>query len=115
MTSGCTVEACEFGTGHAAFKKAGVEVFGISPDPIKSHEKFIAKHSLPYPLLSDESKAMLAKYGVWQEKSMYGRKYMGVARTTIVIDKSGKVAKVFEKVKPKGHAKEVLDFTKNSL
>jgi len=115
MTSGCTVEACEFRDGYTAFRKAGVEVFGVSPDPLTAHEKFIAKHDLPYPLLSDESKTTLEKYGVWREKSMYGRKYMGVARTTVVIDKNGKIAKIFEKVKPKGHSDEVLDFIKHLL
>jgi thioredoxin-dependent peroxiredoxin len=115
MTSGCTVEACGFRDAYAAFRAAGVEVFGVSADSLQSHGKFIEKYKLPYPLLSDESKAMLSQYGVWQEKSMYGRKYMGLARTTVVIDKAGNVAGVYEKVKPAGHPEEVLQFVRQNL
>ena len=106
-TSGCTVEACEFRDALPRFETMDARVFGVSPDPVKSHVKFRTKFALPYPLLSDESKAMLDAYGVWQEKSMYGRRYMGVARTTVVVDAEGRVARVFEKVKPEGHAEEV--------
>lgn len=114
LTSGCTVEACSFRDNYAAMKRAGAAVFGVSPNPPASHEKFIAKHDLNYPLLADESHAMLTQYGVWREKSMYGRKYMGVVRTTVIVDKAGKIAKVFEKVKPAGHAEEVLTWLKEN-
>jgi peroxiredoxin Q/BCP len=82
-------------------------ILGISPDSVQSHVKFKTKFDLPFPLLADPDHKIAEKYGVWQKKSMYGRSYMGIARTTFVIDKDGKVAKVFEKVKPKGHAEEV--------
>lgn len=115
LTSGCTVEACAFRDQYAAIKRAGAAVFGVSGDPLTSHAKFIDKHELNYPLLSDESHEMMTKYGVWQQKSMYGRKYMGVVRTTVLIGKAGKVAHVFEKVKPAGHVDEVLDWMKENL
>jgi len=107
-TPGCTTEACGFRDQHAALLKAGAAVIGISPDPAKSHAKFAEKFALSYPLLADTEKAAATAYGVWAEKSLYGRKYMGVARTTFVIDAQGKIAQVFEKVKPEGHATEVL-------
>lgn len=106
-TPGCTVEACEFRDGYAKLKKKAV-LFGVSPDSAKSHTKFIEKFSLPFDLLADEDKSICKAYGVWVKKSMYGREYMGVARTTFVIGKDGKIARVFEKVTPKGHADEVL-------
>ena len=107
MTSGCTVEACEFRDALPRFKKLKAKVFGVSPDSVKSHQKFKEKEGLTYPLLSDPEHTMLEAYGVWVEKSMYGRKYMGVERTTVIIDPAGKVAQVFTKVKPAGHADEV--------
>src|SRR5687768_937522 len=91
-TPGCTVEACRFRDGADVFKQRGAVVLGVSPDSEKSHGKFAAKFGLPFPLLADTEKAMCQAYGVWQEKSMYGRKYMGVARTTYLIDPQGKVA-----------------------
>ena len=106
-TPGCTVEACEFRDAFPRFKGTKAVILGISPDSVKSHQKFKAKFDLPFTLLADEDHGIAEKYGVWQKKSMYGRSYMGIARTTFVIDKDGKVAKVFEKVKPKGHAEEV--------
>ena len=106
-TPGCTVEACEFRDAFPRFKGSKAVILGISPDSVKSHQKFKVKFDLPFTLLADEDHAVAEKYGVWQKKSMYGRTYMGIARTTFVIDKNGKVAKVFEKVKPKGHAEEV--------
>ncbi len=106
-TSGCTVEACSFRDAYAELKKVA-RVLGVSPDPVKSHEKFATKFTLPYPLLADTEKQIVTDYGVWVEKSMYGRKYMGVARTTFLIDAKGKIARIFEKVKPEGHAEEVL-------
>jgi peroxiredoxin Q/BCP len=107
-TSGCTAQACEFRDSWAAVQAKGAVVLGVSPDGVKSHGKFKAKYDLPFPLLADEDHAVAEAYGVWGEKSMYGRKYMGIHRTTFVIDGAGRVAKVFEKVKPKGHAAEVL-------
>jgi peroxiredoxin Q/BCP len=106
-TSGCTVEACEFRDLFPRFAQGKAVVLGVSPDSVKSHQKFKAKYQLPFTLLADEEKGMLQAYGVWQEKSMYGRKYMGVARTTFLIDASGTVVRVWEKVTPKGHAAEV--------
>lgn len=108
-TPGCTVEACEFRDTWAAVKKAGAVVLGVSPDGAASHAKFKQKFKLPFPLLADEGHAVAERYGVWGEKSMYGRKYFGIMRTTFVIDEKGRILKVFEKVKPKGHAAEVLE------
>jgi peroxiredoxin Q/BCP len=107
MTSGCTKEACGFRDAHAELKKAGVTVLGISPDPVKQHDKFIEKHGLNFPLLADEDHKVAEAYGVWREKTLYGREYMGIVRTTFVIDKQGKFAHVFENVKADGHAEEV--------
>jgi peroxiredoxin Q/BCP len=107
-TSGCTAEAIDFNGLKKAFAKAGATVVGVSPDPVKAHAKFKAKHGLSLDLASDESKDMLNAYGVWVEKSMYGRKYMGVERTTLLIDGKGKIARVWRKVKVPGHAEEVL-------
>ena len=109
-TPGCTVEACAFRDTIKAAEKRDAVVLGVSPDPLKSHEKFIKKFNLPFLLLSDEAKEVCQKYGVWVEKSMYGRKYMGVERTTFIIDKTGKIVERFSKVKPQGHAQQVLDF-----
>lgn len=107
-TSGCTLEAQDFNRLSGEFRAAGAEVIGVSPDSVASHDKFKTKHGLGFPLASDESKEMLERYGVWVEKSMYGRKYMGVERTTVLIDGVGKVARVWSKVKVPGHAEEVL-------
>jgi peroxiredoxin Q/BCP len=107
-TSGCTQEAIEFNGLRKQFEEAGVVVLGVSPDPVKSHDKFKAKHGLEFGLLSDETKDMLQAYGVWVEKSMYGRKYMGVERTTVLIGADGRIARIWNKVKVPGHAKEVL-------
>jgi peroxiredoxin Q/BCP len=107
-TSGCTQEAIDFNGLRKQFEKANTVIIGVSPDSVKSHDKFKAKHELDFDLVSDESKTMLEAYGVWVEKSMYGRKYMGVERTTVLIDDAGKIAQVWNKVKVPGHAKEVL-------
>ncbi|MFM2442911.1 MAG: hypothetical protein RJB09_97 [Pseudomonadota bacterium] len=107
-TSGCTQEAIEFNGLRKDFEKAGAVVLGVSPDPVKMHDKFKAKHGLEFGLLSDETKDMLESYGVWVEKSMYGRKYMGVERTTFLIGADGKIARVWNKVKVAGHAADVL-------
>ena len=106
-TPGCTVEACEFRDAFPRFKGTKAVILGISPDSVASHVKFKTKFDLPFTLLADPDHEVAEKYGVWQKKSMYGRTYMGIARTTFLIDRDGKVAKVFEKVKPKGHAEEV--------
>lgn len=107
-TSGCTIEACEFRDALPRFDASKAVILGISPDSVKSHVKFKAKFELPYTLLADEEKTVLQAYDVWKEKSMYGKKYMGVERTTFLIDPKGRIAKVFEKVKPAGHAAEVM-------
>jgi peroxiredoxin Q/BCP len=108
-TAGCTVEACEFRDSWAAVRKAGAVVLGVSPDDVASHVKFKKKFELPFPLLADPDHATAERYGVWGEKSMYGRKYFGINRTTFVIDAEGKIRTVFERVKPKGHAAQVLE------
>ncbi len=108
-TSGCTKEACSFRDGLPGFGKLNAVILGVSADSVESHKKFADKYNLPFTLLSDESKEMIEKYGVWKEKSMYGRKYMGIERTTFIIDENGKIKKIFRKVKVDGHDKEVLD------
>ena len=107
-TSGCTAEAVAFTALKPEFDRLGAVLIGLSPDSVKSHDKFKAKHGLDVALGSDEEKAVLQRYGVWVEKSMYGRKYMGVERTTVLIGKDGKVARIWEKVKVPGHAEVVL-------
>lgn len=107
-TSGCTKEAMEFNRLRGDFAKAGAEIVGVSPDSVASHDKFRAKYGLDLSLAADEDKRMLEAYGVWTEKGMYGRKYMGVVRTTVLVDRDGRVARVWEKVKVAGHAEEVL-------
>lgn len=107
-TPGCTAEACSFRDGYAAFREKGVEVVGVSPDSAQSHSKFRQKHSLPFILLADPEKKALSAYGVYGEKTMYGKKVMGVIRSTFVIDGNGMVVKVFPKVNPTDHAKEIL-------
>ena len=108
-TPGCTKEACSFRDNLGRVRKNGAEVFGISADSIHAHEKFTEKYGLRFPLLSDESKEVIKAYGVWKEKSMYGRKYMGIERTTFIIDKKGKIAHIFQKVKVEGHTEEVIE------
>lgn len=107
-TSGCTKEAIAFNGLRKSFEKVGAVIIGVSPDSPKSHDKFKSKYDLSFPLASDESKSMLEAYGVWVEKSMYGRKYMGVERSTFLIDAKGKIAALWTKVKVEGHAEEVL-------
>ena len=111
-TSGCTTEGKDFSALLPEFQKAGATVIGISPDSAKSHDKFKAKHGLLVVLVADEDKRAIQDYGVWVEKSMYGRKFMGVERTTILIDNDGRVARVWNKVKVANHAAEVLEATK---
>ena len=108
MTSGCTAEACDFRDNIKKIEKKNTVVIGVSADSIDSHKKFKDKYELPFTLLSDESKKMLNDYGVWKEKSMYGKKYMGIVRTTFLIDEKGRIEKVWEKVNVNGHAEEIL-------
>lgn len=107
-TSGCTREAIDFNALLPRFAEADTAVVGVSPDSLASHDKFRTKHKLDLALAADETKAVLEAYGVWVEKSMYGKRYMGVERTTVLIDAAGRVAKVWSKVKVPGHAEEVL-------
>ena len=108
-TPGCTKEACAFQEALPQLGKVGIEVIGVSPDKMKPIERFAEKYKLTFPLASDESHAVAERYGTWVEKSMYGRKYMGMERSTFLIDATGKVAKVWRKVSVKGHAAEVLE------
>jgi len=108
QTPGCTAEACSLRDNYQALQKAGYEVLGISSDDEKSHQKFIAKEKLPFRLLADVDKTVHEKYGTWVEKSMYGRKYMGTARVTFLIDEAGKIAEIIEKVDTKNHAAQIL-------
>ncbi len=107
-TSGCTAEACAFRDDHDKLKKAGAVLLGVSADSAASHQKFIAKHTLPFPLLVDADHAVAEKYGAWGEKSLYGRKYFGIIRSTFLIGPDGKLAHVWPKVKVAGHNGEVL-------
>ena len=108
-TPGCTKEACSFRDAFANFKKRGIEVLGVSPDSEASHKKFTAKYKLPFTLLADPDHSIADAYGVYGEKKFMGRTYMGVKRITFLIDEKGKIKKVFEKVKPEEHAREVLE------
>lgn len=108
LTPGCTKEACAFRDDYSELQKRGVVVLGVSADDQKSHQKFTEKYALPFTLLSDPDHTMMEKYHAWVEKSMYGRKYMGVARITYVIDEEGKIAHFFGKVKPETHSQDVL-------
>lgn len=111
-TSGCTKEACSFRDLRGEFEKAGAAILGVSADSLESHGKFAAKHGLNFPLLSDTDAKVCAKYGVWKEKSMYGRRSMGIERTTFVIGRDGVVRKVYPKVRVEKHADEVLEFVR---
>lgn len=112
-TPGCTKEACFFRDLQAEFEEAGAAILGVSIDSVKSHEKFAEKHNLLFPLLSDEDKSVSTAYGVFKEKSMYGKTFLGIERTTFVIDKDGVIRKIWPKVKVEGHADEVLEFIKS--
>ncbi len=111
-TPGCTAEACSIRDSWEAFKKAGVVVLGVSTDSVKSHKKFVQKYELPFTLLADDEKKVVALYGVWGKKKFMGREYMGTNRSSFLIDPSGKIATVFEDVKPAEHAQEVLAHVK---
>ena len=108
-TPGCTMEACEFRDGIAKFAKKGAAVLGISPDKPTAQARFKQKYDLPFPLLADEEKTAAQAYGVWKEKNMYGRKVMGIERTTFVIGPDGRIEKIYAKVKAAGHAAQVLE------
>lgn len=108
-TPGCTTEACSFRDDYSAFTKKDIVILGVSPDTSKSHKKFKEKYGLPFPLLADTGHKVCELYGVWGRKQMMGKEYDGVFRTTFVIDREGKIVKVFEKVKPSEHAQEVLE------
>ena len=109
FTPGCTTEAAEFSKDYGKFADAGIEIVGISPDSEDSHDKFREKMGIPYPLVSDTEKDVAKSYGVFGKKTFMGREFMGVKRSTFLVDKSGKVIKAFDKVKPAGHSKEVLE------
>ena len=111
-TSGCTKEACSFRDEFPKFGKLHAVILGVSPDSVESHKKFVEKYNLPFDLLSDEKKEIVQKYDVWKEKNMYGRKYMGVVRSTFIIDKDKKIRKIFDKVKVADHNKEVMEALK---
>ena len=109
FTPGCTMEATEFSHDYRKFKDANIEIVGISPDDEESHQKFRTKMGIPYPLVADTANEVSKKYGVYGLKSFMGREYMGVNRSTFLVDKSGKIVRIFKKVKPAGHSKEVLE------
>ena len=111
-TPGCTAEACNLRDNHESLLKKGFAVIGVSPDSEKSHKKFAGKFSLPFPLLADESKKILNDYGVWGEKKMYGKTYLGVIRTTFIIDEKGIIEKIINKVDTASHTEQILDLYK---
>lgn len=111
-TPGCTVEACNFRDDYDLYQEKDAVILGVSRDGEESHKKFTEKFDLPFTLLSDEDHSVAEKYGAWGEKSMYGRKYMGIIRNTYVIDAEGKIEKIYEKVKPKDHSREILELIK---
>jgi peroxiredoxin Q/BCP len=111
-TPGCTAEACSFRDNYQSLLKDGFEVLGVSIDNEKSHQKFITKYDLPFPLIADTEKEIVEAYGVWVEKSMYGKKYMGVARKTFIIDKNGIIRKIIDKVDTKNSSEQVLEALK---
>ncbi|HET7628735.1 MAG TPA: thioredoxin-dependent thiol peroxidase [Bacillales bacterium] len=114
-TPGCTTEACDFRDRHGEFENLDTVILGVSPDPVASHEKFIDKYDLPFTLLADEDHEVAEKYGVWKLKNNFGKEYMGIERSTFVIDKEGNVAKEWRKVKVKEHVDEALSFIKEEL
>lgn len=107
-TSGCTAQACNLRDNYDHLLKSGYQVIGVSPDSEKSHQKFITKYELPFPLIADTDKEILSMYDVWKEKSMYGKKYMGAVRTTFIIDENGKIADIIGKVDTKEHTSQIL-------
>ncbi len=107
-TPGCTTEACDFRDNIALFAKQGAAVLGVSPDSVASHDRFKSKFDLPFPLISDPEHGIAEAYGVWKEKSLYGRKFMGIVRSTFVIDEKGKIAEIYSKVRVKDHVRSLL-------
>lgn len=107
-TPGCTAEACDLRDNYKTFQKRGYEILGVSPDTASKHQKFIAKYELPFSLLADEDHAVAEAYGAWGEKSLYGKKYMGILRSTFVIDEKGKIENIIEKVDTKNHSAQLL-------
>ena len=112
MTPGCTTQACDFRDNHESFKELDAVILGISPDPIDRHQKFIDKHDLPFLLLADEDHKVAEVYDVWKLKKMFGKEYMGIERSTFLIDKDGNVMKEWRKVRVKGHVEEALEYLK---
>ncbi|WP_332238464.1 thioredoxin-dependent thiol peroxidase [Sporolactobacillus sp. KGMB 08714] len=115
MTPGCTTEACDFRDQNSLFENLNTKVIGISPDPVEKHQKFVEKHGLSFTLLSDSDHQVSEAYGSWQKKKNFGKEYMGIVRSTFIIDKEGKIAKVWPKVKVNGHVEEVFQFVKEHL
>lgn len=115
MTPGCTTEACGFRDHHESFEGLNAVILGVSPDPVGRHEKFIEKHGLPFLLLADENHITAEDYGVWTLKKNFGKEYMGIERSTFIIDKEGNLSKEWRKVKVKGHVEEALEFIKENL
>jgi thioredoxin-dependent peroxiredoxin len=115
MTPGCTTEACDFRDHHQSFSDVNAVILGVSPDPIEKHQKFIEKYDLPFLLLVDEDHKVAETYGVWKLKKNFGKEYMGIERSTFIIDKEGKIVKEWRKVKVKGHVEEALQFIKDHL
>jgi len=113
FTPGCTTEADEFSKDYNKFKKSGIKILGVSPDDVDSHKKFCVKMKIPYTLLADSEKVLSKKFGVWGKKKFMGKEYMGIVRSTFLVNEKGKIFKVYPKVKAAGHSKQVLeDFTK---
>ncbi|MGD7023296.1 thioredoxin-dependent thiol peroxidase [Rossellomorea vietnamensis] len=115
MTPGCTTEACDFRDQHDQFEDLDAVILGVSPDPKNKHEKFVEKHGLPFLLLVDENHETAEDYGVWKLKKNFGKEYMGIERSTFIIDKEGNIAKEWRKVKVKGHVEEALNYIKENL
>ncbi|HWO74699.1 MAG TPA: thioredoxin-dependent thiol peroxidase [Bacillus sp. (in: firmicutes)] len=113
MTPGCTTEACDFRDYHKEFEGLNAVILGVSPDPVKSHEKFIKKHGLPFLLLADENHKVAEAYDVWKPKKMFGKEFLGIERSTFIIDPEGILVKEFRKVKVAGHVEEALEFIKS--
>lgn len=115
MTPGCTTQACDFRDYHESFSDVNAVILGVSPDPLSRHEKFIDKHGLPFILLADEEHKAAEAYDAWKPKKMFGKEFMGIERSTFIIDKDGKLVKEWRKVKVKGHVEEALSFIKENL
>ncbi|KGP89812.1 peroxiredoxin [Pontibacillus chungwhensis BH030062] len=115
MTPGCTTEACDFRDHHESFKDLDAVILGVSPDPVDRHQKFIDKHELPFLLLADEEHAVAEEYGVWKLKKNFGKEYMGIERSTFVVDKEGNLVNEWRKVRVKGHVEEALQYIRENL